>query len=341
MTSAKRKADPKPEAETVSVAYKGFTKDLRCLDFQYEIGKTYTHKGRVAACESGFHACEFPLAIFGFYPVKDGNRFGVVEQSGDIVRKDQKQCSRTITVKAEIGIPGLVKAAIEWTRKAATAPTNGNYAHSATSGYSAHSATSGNSANSATSGYSAHSATSGNYAHSATSGNYAHSATSGDCAHSATSGDCANSATSGNSANSATSGNYAHSATSGDCAHSATSGDCAHSATSGNSANSATSGNSANSATSGYSAHSATSGDCANSATSGYSTQAETKGKNAVAAIAGSGIARAGEGGAIFLVERGGDLSILAVFAAKVGDHGIKADTWYALRGGTPVEVTP
>jgi hypothetical protein len=248
---AATKRAPKAEATEVVVAYKGFTKNLKCLDFQYEIGKTYTHKGRVKACESGFHACDFPLAVFSFYSVTDGNRFGVVEQSGDIVRQDQKQCSRTITVKAEIGIPGLVKAAIEWTRKAATAPTSGNSAHSATSGDSAHSAT---------------------------SGYYAHSATSGDSAHSATSGNSANSATSGNSAN---------------------------------------------------------------SATSGYSTQAESKGKNAVAAIAGSGIARAGEGGAIFLVERGGDLSILAVFASKVGDHGIKADTWYALRGGKPVEVTP
>jgi hypothetical protein len=305
MTSAKRKAAPKPEAETVSVAYKGFDKNLQCLGFQYEIGKTYTHEGRVAACESGFHACEFPLAVFSFYPVADGNRFGVVEQSGDIVTQGQKQCSRTITVKAEIGIPGLVKAAIEWTRKAATAPISGDYAHSATSG---------DYANSATSGDSAHSATSGDYANSATSGDSANSATSGDCANSATSGDYANSATSGDSANSATSGDYANSATSGDSAHSATSGDYAHSATS---------------------------GDRANSATSGYLTQAESKGKNAVAAIAGSGIARAGEGGAIFLVERGGDLSILAVFASKVGDHGIKADTWYALRDGKPVEVTP
>ena len=27
------------------VAYKGFDKDLRCRDFQYEIGKEYEHQG--------------------------------------------------------------------------------------------------------------------------------------------------------------------------------------------------------------------------------------------------------------------------------------------------------
>ena len=152
---------------------------------------------------------------------------------------------------------------------------------------------------------------------------FAHSATSGYGAHSATSGDGAHSATSGYGANSATSGDGAHSATSGYGAHSATSGYGAHSATSGDGA------------------HSATSGYGANSATSGYRARAETSGAHAVAANAGNGPARAGESGAIFLVERNDENEIVAVFASKVGENGIKANTWYALREGKPVEVTP
>ncbi|SMB88008.1 hypothetical protein SAMN05660772_02797, partial [Pasteurella testudinis DSM 23072] len=35
------------------IAYKGFNKDLQCRDYQYEIGKTFKHKGKVEACESG------------------------------------------------------------------------------------------------------------------------------------------------------------------------------------------------------------------------------------------------------------------------------------------------
>jgi len=304
------------------VAYKGFDKNFQCRGYQYEVGKEYVHKGHVSPCSGGFHACESPLAVLSYYGVNSGNRFALVEVAGKVEREQDKLASERITIKAEIGIPGLIKAAVAWTRKAASAPTSGNSANSATSGDSANSATSGNSANSATSGDYAHSATSGNSANSATSGYYAHSATSGNSANSATSGYSANSATSGDSANSATSGDYAHSATSGYYAHSATSGNSAHSATSGDYAHSATSGYSANSATSGYYAHS------------------EAKGKNAVAANAGNGRARAGEGGAIFLVERDTNLNILAVFASKVGENDIKADTWYVLKGGTATEVT-
>ena len=41
-------------------SYKGFNKDMTCRGFQYEEGKEYeTDKAEV--CETGFHACEYPL----------------------------------------------------------------------------------------------------------------------------------------------------------------------------------------------------------------------------------------------------------------------------------------
>lgn len=38
------------------VTFKGFNKNLKCRDFQFEIGKTFHHDGKVEACGSGFHA---------------------------------------------------------------------------------------------------------------------------------------------------------------------------------------------------------------------------------------------------------------------------------------------
>ena len=72
--------------------YKGFDKDMTCQEFRYEEGKEYEHDGDVRACESGFHACENPMDILGYYPPCDnkGNlqRYCEVKQSGTLDRSE-------------------------------------------------------------------------------------------------------------------------------------------------------------------------------------------------------------------------------------------------------------
>lgn len=115
--------------------YKGFDKDLKCRGFQYEIGKEYECAAAVA-CETGFHACERPLDVFSYYPPAS-SRYCEVEQSGETnaSSNDSKVASTKIKIGAEIGIPGLVKAQIEYVKahtttehtdpKAATAGDSG------------------------------------------------------------------------------------------------------------------------------------------------------------------------------------------------------------------------
>ena len=99
--------------------YKGFNKDMTCRGFQYEVGKEYEHQGEVKACESGFHACENPFDVLGFYPPCDdgGNlrRYCEVEQSGTLDRsEDDKVCSSRLRVVAEIGLNGLIYAGVRF-----------------------------------------------------------------------------------------------------------------------------------------------------------------------------------------------------------------------------------
>jgi|GEM_PF-2607237 len=97
-------------------AYKGFDRDLKCRRFQFEIGKTYTHEGKVEACRSGFHAIEgHPLEVFIYYS-PGVSRFCVVEVDGDIQRHtgDSKVAASILTVVKEISIRDMVHDAVKW-----------------------------------------------------------------------------------------------------------------------------------------------------------------------------------------------------------------------------------
>ena len=173
--------------------YKGFDKDLKCRDFQYEIGKTY-EEPTAELCEKGFHACEYPLNVFNYYAPSNMSRYCEVDLDEVSDKKssvDSKRCGKKIAVKAEIGIAGLVKAAVEYTMEKAIPEksehaTGLHSAVSATGWHSAVSATGLHSAASATGNYSAVSATSSHSAASATGDYSAASATGLQSAASAT-----------------------------------------------------------------------------------------------------------------------------------------------------------
>ena len=101
--------------------FKGFNKDLTCRGFQFEIGKEYEQDGDIKACANGFHACEDPLAVFHYY-LPGSSRYCEVEQSGDIDRDgdDTKVASSKIKIGAELTIPALVAAKVEYVKEHTT-----------------------------------------------------------------------------------------------------------------------------------------------------------------------------------------------------------------------------
>ena len=96
-------------------AYKGFNKDLRCRDFQYEVGKEY-EENRAELCECGFHACENPIDVFNYYPPANSRYCEVeLDEVTDEEDRDSKRCGKRIKINAEIGIKGIVDAFVKFT----------------------------------------------------------------------------------------------------------------------------------------------------------------------------------------------------------------------------------
>ena len=115
-------------------AYKAFDKDLSCRGFKYEVGKEYEETGDIKACEKGFHACPYPLDVFGYY-APAGSRFCEVEQSGKIDDSESdKVCSSKIRIGAELDIRGLVKAAVSYVKERCTNECNAEPGKPATAG---------------------------------------------------------------------------------------------------------------------------------------------------------------------------------------------------------------
>ena len=111
-TKAKKAAT---EKAVVLETYKGFDKDFKCRDFQFEVSQSYSVKGNIAVCENGFHACENPIDVWGYY-APGNSRFALVEQTGKIARHDvdSKIASAQITIKAELSLPDFIKRGVDY-----------------------------------------------------------------------------------------------------------------------------------------------------------------------------------------------------------------------------------
>ena len=324
-------------SEKVIKSYKAFDKNMRCRDFQYEVGKEYEMDGEIKCCNRGFHACKNPLEVWNYYDMLN-SRFAEVEQSGKIDEEGNstKVCSSHIKIKAELKLADIIKVGVEWL-KDITSPSKVK-ADGALND-------SGDFAKIGSSGDSAKIGSSGNFAKIGSSGNYAKIGSSGDSAKIGSSGDSAQIGSSGNFAKIGSSGNYAQIGSSGDYAQIGSSGDSAQIGSSGNYAKIGSSGNYAKIGSSGDSAKIGSSGDFAKIGSSGNYAKIGSTGEDSFIMCAGdSSIAKAKVGSWITLAEwkwsdeKNHNVPV-CVKTEYVDGENIKADTWYQLKNGKFVEV--
>jgi hypothetical protein len=93
---------------------------MKCRGFQFELGKEY-EEAEAKLCKKGFHGCEYPLDVFAHYAPAD-SRFFVADLDGvtdETESGDTKRVGTKIKLRAEIGIAGIVNAAVEYIKERA------------------------------------------------------------------------------------------------------------------------------------------------------------------------------------------------------------------------------
>ncbi len=191
------------------IVYKGTDKEMKCRDFQFELGKEYVEE-EAKLCYKGFHGCEYPLDVFAHYAPAD-SRFFVADLDGvtDEEEGDSKRAGTKIKLRAEIGIAGIVKAAVEYIKeKAESSKTQtGNYSAATNTGdCSAATNTGDHSAATNTGNWSVATNTgdrsaatnTGNYSAATNTGNWSAATNTGNWSVATNTGDCSAATNTGN-----------------------------------------------------------------------------------------------------------------------------------------------
>ena len=283
--------------------FKGFDKDLKCKDFQYEIGKEYTEE-TADICNCGFHACEFPMDVFGYYPPSDSRYCEVeLEENGQKSSDDSQRVGKKISVKAEIGIAGIIKAGVEYIKEQVDweddkATNTGNKSAATNTGYRSAATNTGYQSAATNTGYQSAATNTGDRS-AATNTGYRSAATNTGYQSAATN--------TGNKSEATNTGDYSAATNTGD-----------------------------------YSAATNT-GDRSAATNTGNKSAAIVEGKESIALATGIKSKAKGKIGCFIVLtewkEINNEYHIVDIKSAKVDGENIKEDTFYMLKDGKFVEV--
>ncbi|EAS8652185.1 hypothetical protein ABXO99_000506 [Salmonella enterica] len=294
------------------VTFKGFNKDLKCRDFQFKIGKTFHHDGKVEACVSGFHACECPFDVFSYYPPAE-SRYAETISFGVIDREeigDTKIASASITIKAELTLPQFIQRGIEWIwskidKSLEQQIMTGDWSAATNTGNWSAATNTGNQSAATNTGYQSAATNTGNQSAATNTGNRSAATNTGDWSAATNTGDWSAATNTGYQSAATNTGNRSAATNTGDWSAATNTG---------------------------YQSAATNTGNQSAATNTGDRSAAEVSGSQSVAASLGiEGKARASEGGAIVLCYRDEDGELIHIRASKVGENGIMPDIWYQL----------
>ncbi|ELV3340970.1 hypothetical protein SGJ74_001846 [Salmonella enterica] len=312
------------------VTFKGFNKDLKCRDFQFEIGKTFHHDGKVEACGSGFHACECPFDVFSYYSPADSRfaetiSFGITDREED---GDTKIASASITIKAELTLPQFIQRGIEWIWSKIDKSLEqqimcGNWSAATNTGNWSAATNTGN--------WSAATNT-GDWSAATNTGNWSAATNTGNRSAATNTGNRSAATNTGDWSAATNTGNWSAATNTGDWSAATNTGDWSAATNTGNWSAATNTGNWSAATNTGNRSAATNTGNWSAATNTGDWSAAEVSGSQSVAAAFGiEGKARASEGGAIVLCYRDEDGELIHIRASKVGENGIMPNTWYQL----------
>ena len=290
-------------SEKMIKGYKGFSKGLVCRDKQYA-------ENTVFNCERGMHFCENPLKVLKYYPyynsdTKSFSEYAEVEAPENVTESDGgKSVTKQLKIGSKISFDELIKAGVEFNLSKEKFDKEKSVA---TGKYSGASAT-------------------GDYSGASATGRRSGAMVVGDCSGASATGDCSGASATGDYSGASATGYYSGAMVTGDCSGASAVGD--------------------------YSGAMVT-GDCSGASATGRrsgamvvgdNSQAMCKNNSVAVAIGRNSMAKGEIGCYIVLTEVKWDSEtdtnkIIDCKCFKVDGEIIKADTFYKLVDGKPVEV--
>ena len=293
------------------IVYKGTDKEMKCRDFQFELGKEYVEE-EAKLCDKGFHGCEYPLDVFAHYAPAD-SRFFVADLDGvtdEEAEGDSKRAGTKIKLRAEIGIAGIVKAAVEYIKEKAESSKNqtGDYSAATNTGYRSAATNTGDCSAATNTGDRSAATNTGDYSAATNTGYRSAATNTGNYSAATNTGDRSAATNTGYRSAATNTGDYSAATNTGNCSAATNTGDCSA------------------------------------ATNTGYRSAATVDGKESIAIVTGVDSTASGALGCwLVLTDRGGwngdTFPIKEVRAVKVDGETIKPGVFYKLENGEVVEA--